>query len=122
MRDTSQRFDLLPEASVTDGLEPDLARFRLFDAVATVLRSQSAIRPLVIVLDDLHWADEPSLLLLQFLGRDLAGTRMLLLGMYRTVEADRSPEVAERIAALACDARAGAGGVLGCAQSPAARR
>jgi tetratricopeptide (TPR) repeat protein len=104
--------DLLPPSSPNDGVEPDLARFRLFDAVASILRAQCAIQPLVIVLDDLQWADESSLLLLQFLGRDVADTRMMLLGMYRSDEVHRSPEIGQRIAALACDARAVALGGL----------
>ena len=40
-----------------------------FDAISTFLASASASRPLVVVLDDLHWADEPSLLLLEFIAR-----------------------------------------------------
>ena len=51
------------------------ARFRLFDAISTFLANAAASRPLVLVLDDLHWADEPSLLLLQFLARELATAR-----------------------------------------------
>ena len=97
--------ELVPEFAVAEGLEPDLARFRLFDAVAGVLQNQCAIQPLVILLDDLQWTDETSLLLLQFLGRDLAGTRMLLLGAYRDVEAQYRPEIRRRLAALACDGR-----------------
>jgi tetratricopeptide (TPR) repeat protein len=98
--------DFFPDAAVGNGLEPDLARFQLFDAVATALRSQCAIQPLVVILDDLQWADESSLLLLQFLGHDLAGIRMVLLGTYRNVEVDCASENGRRIAALACDARA----------------
>src|SRR5262249_51577123 len=61
--------------------------------------------PMVILLDDLQWADESSLLLLQFLARSLSGARLLLLAAYRDVEARFSPEANRRIAALACDAR-----------------
>jgi tetratricopeptide (TPR) repeat protein len=97
--------ELLPEAAVSDAYEPDLARFRLFDSVANVLQTHAAIQPLVIVLDDLQWADESSLLLLQFLGRNLVGTRMVLVGIYRDVEAQHRPEIGRRIADIACDAR-----------------
>lgn len=95
--------DLLPEGSLADGLDPDLARFRLFDAVTAFLRSQCAMQPLLVIIDDLQWADESSLLLLQFLSRELTGMRMLLLGTYRNVEGNRS---STRVADLACDARA----------------
>ena len=53
-------------------LESEGARFRLFDAVDRVPRTRAAARPLVLILDDLHAADEPSLLLLQFVARELA--------------------------------------------------
>ena len=43
-------------------------------------RAPRASRPLVLVLDDLHWADEPSLLLLQFLARELGDSRLLISG------------------------------------------
>ena len=53
---------------------PEGARFRLFEAVASFLRSAAEAGPLVIMLDDLHAADEPSLLLLRFLAREMADT------------------------------------------------
>jgi DNA-binding SARP family transcriptional activator len=61
-------------------LDPEGARFRLFDATAEFLRNASASRPILLLLDDLHAADEPSLLLLRFLSRELGSTRMLVLG------------------------------------------
>jgi DNA-binding SARP family transcriptional activator/tetratricopeptide (TPR) repeat protein len=67
-------------------LEPEGARFRLFDATAEFLRNASASWPIVLLLDDLHAADEPSLLLLRFLSRELGSTRMLVLGTYRDVD------------------------------------
>ena len=50
-------------------LEPAPARFRLFDTITTLLVDVATARPLVLVLEDLHWADMPSLVLLQFLVR-----------------------------------------------------
>ena len=69
------------------------ARFRLFDAVSRCLSSLAADRPVFVVLDDLHWADEPSLRLLGFLARALTTQAVLLLGAYRDTEA--SPELHE---------------------------
>ena len=40
--------------------DPELARFLLFDAVATAIRKAAADRPLLLVMDDLHWADPAS--------------------------------------------------------------
>jgi hypothetical protein len=78
-----EHFPDLPEPSA---LESEAARFRLFDATAGFLRSASASRPIVLVLDDLHAADAPSLLLLRFLARELGSARMLVLGAYRDVD------------------------------------
>ena len=70
------------------------AQFRLFEAVARCLgrlAAGSGFRPVLVVLDDLHWADEPSLRLLGFLARALAAESVALLGAYRDTEA--SPEL-----------------------------
>ena len=60
-----------PGASLAseETLDPEAARFRLFDAVTMFLRAVVGMEPLVVVLDDLHWADNESLLLLAFVGR-----------------------------------------------------
>jgi tetratricopeptide (TPR) repeat protein len=63
------------------------AQFRLFEAVARCLGDLAADRPVLVVLDDLHWADEPSLRLLGFLARAVAAKAVLLLGAYRDTEA-----------------------------------
>ena len=77
------------EVSAPGEADDEAARFRLFDSISSFLTSASASRPLVVVLDDLHWADEPSLLLLQFLARGLGDARLLLIGTYRDVELGR---------------------------------
>ena len=64
------------------------AQFRLFQSVSRSLQALASHRPLlVVVLDDLHWSDDPSLRLLGFLARTLATSRVLLLGAYRDLEA-----------------------------------
>jgi predicted ATPase len=72
----------------SDGVLGDeaAARFRTYDATAVYLRERSAVRPLVIVLDDLHWADTSSLRLLLFLARQLRDGSALVIGTYRDVE------------------------------------
>ncbi len=65
----------------------DLGRFRPFEAVARLLDLASRERPLVIVLDDLHWADEASLSLLRFVASGTRSQRLLLVGTYRAREA-----------------------------------
>ena len=73
---------------------PEQARFRLFDSITTFLRTASQRQPLVLMLDDLHWSDKPSLMLLQFLVRELANTRLLIIGTYRDVELNRQHPLA----------------------------
>ncbi len=77
------------EAGSAAETDDEAARFRLFDSISGFLASASTSRPLVIAVDDLHWADEPSLLLLQFLARALGDQRLLLIGTYRDVELGR---------------------------------
>jgi DNA-binding SARP family transcriptional activator len=72
----------LPEQT----LDPEGARFRLFDATAEFLRTASARRPMLVFLDDLHAADAPSLLLLRYLARQLGASRVLVLAAYRSVD------------------------------------
>ncbi len=81
------------------------ARFRLFDAVSRFLHDAAARCPLLLAFDDLHWADQPSLRLLHFVARHLAGAPILLVGAFRDVEASLSPQVADELAALARYAR-----------------
>jgi class 3 adenylate cyclase len=92
--------DRLGDVPEPPELEPDQARFRLFDSVTTFLRNASGSRPLVIVLDDLHWADEPSLLLLKFVARNLSDTGLLVVGTYRDVELGRHHPLAMTLAEL----------------------
>jgi predicted ATPase len=68
--------------------------------VAAFVRNASAATPLVLLLDDLHWADKPSLLLLRHLARDLASERVLAVATYRDVELDRAHPLAEVLATL----------------------
>ena len=77
---------VLPDLPPPPSLEPEQARFRLFDSITNFLKSASQQQPLVLVLEDLHWADEPSLLLLNFLARELSGCRLLVVGTYRDTE------------------------------------
>jgi predicted ATPase len=76
----------IPGLPSPPALEPEQARFRLFDAITTFLKNAAKTAPLVLVLDDLHWADKPSLLLLQFLVREMRDTRLLVVGTYRESE------------------------------------
>jgi tetratricopeptide (TPR) repeat protein len=78
--------ELFPDLREPPALESESARFRLFEGASAFLRSIAETRPLVLVLDDLHAADEPSLLLLQFLARELVDSRLLVVAAYRDVD------------------------------------
>jgi tetratricopeptide (TPR) repeat protein len=67
----------------------DAARLSQFEAITGFLRRAAAGQPLVLILEDLQAADEASLLLLEFLARDARGGRLLVVGTYRNLTADR---------------------------------
>ena len=87
--------ELLPDLSVAPALDSEQTRFRLYDACSAFLRIAAGDAPLVLVLDDLHWADTSSLLLLQFLAREIADARMLVVATYRDVEVSRGHPLAD---------------------------
>ena len=96
--DVKERLpDLRPPPALDS---PEQARFRLFDSITAFLKSASQKQPLVLVLDDLHWADQPSLLLLQFVARELGNSRLLLVGTYRDVDLNRQHPLAETLGEL----------------------
>jgi tetratricopeptide (TPR) repeat protein len=90
-----------PPAPAATPASHDHARFALFDATTTFLKAVAQAQPLVLVLDDLHAGDEASLLLLQFLARELRDTAILVIGTYRDAEARRIPPVEAVLGALA---------------------
>jgi DNA-binding CsgD family transcriptional regulator len=73
---------------------------RLYDAAVDAFRAAAAQRPLVLVLEDLHWAGSTALQLLGYLVEQTADARILLLATHRTTAPDRSRPLAQTIAAL----------------------
>lgn len=68
---------------------PGLSAERVFDAVATALENVAATSPLILVIEDLHWADQATLGLLKFLIRVLERARILFVVTYRSDELRR---------------------------------
>jgi class 3 adenylate cyclase len=66
--------------------DPEMERYRLFDAVATWLSAATAEQPVLIVLDDLQWAAKPTLMLLRHVVSAADCGRVLVLGTYRDTE------------------------------------
>ena len=93
--------DLVPDLAPPVAAESDAARFQLFDSTTSFLRSAAAEGPLLVVLDDLHAADTPSLRFLRFLASQLGEMGVLVLGTYRDVELTPDHPLTEAIAELA---------------------
>lgn len=81
-------------------VEADARRYRLFEAATRVLAFVAADRPLVLILDDLHWADTSTALLLRYVVQQLPDAKLLLLGTLRDVEACRSDDLVQLLARL----------------------
>jgi DNA-binding SARP family transcriptional activator len=110
-RSGGELSQLLPELRErVPGLEPPpvvdmaAARFRLYQAVTEVLGRLAETRPLLVVVDDLHWADAGSLRLLVFLAGELRQARLLVLATYRDAEVVAGQPLAEALGALAREA------------------
>ncbi len=95
--DLPSRAGELPEPVEAD---PDTERHRLHTAVADLLENVSRDRPVLVVLEDGHWADAPTLLMLRHLARSAGSGRLLLLATFRDTEADLPAELAETLADL----------------------
>jgi DNA-binding CsgD family transcriptional regulator len=92
--------DHLPDLPVPPPVEPEAARFRLFDSLTGFLPAAAVRRPLLLILDDLHWADAPSLALLRFVSRELERARLLVVGSYRHTEVDQGHPLLGAVADL----------------------
>jgi transcriptional regulator with XRE-family HTH domain/tetratricopeptide (TPR) repeat protein len=108
--DAPEIAGLLPEvrgrvaaASSRPSLGPEADRYRLFEAVSNTLETLSESpthRGLMICLDDLHWADASTLLLLEHVARRLAGAPFLLVASYRDEEVNTETKLADTLERL----------------------
>lgn len=80
--------------------EPETERYRLFEAVREFLAVVSETTPVVLVLDDLHWAARPTLALLMHLVRRTERGRLMVIGTYRDTDLGRTHPLAEVLADL----------------------
>ena len=104
-RHAGELVRLVPELSLAvPGLEPPLRadpeteRYRLFDAVAAWLAALGSPDGVVLVLDDLHWAERETLLLLRHLIRSPEAQRLFIIGTYRDTDLSRTHPLAEMLA------------------------
>jgi tetratricopeptide (TPR) repeat protein len=80
--------------------DPEEERYRLLQAVSEFLTNAAAVQPMLLVLEDLHDADEGTLDMLTHVSRNLTGARLLIVGTYRDVEVDRSHLLSSVLAEL----------------------
>jgi DNA-binding CsgD family transcriptional regulator/tetratricopeptide (TPR) repeat protein len=86
--DLSQPTHQVPGAAT----DSSPARFRTFDAIRQFFHQATQQVPITLILDDLHWADTPSLSLLEFLNQELLNSRLLIVTAYRDADASsKSP-------------------------------
>jgi len=81
-------------------LQPDEERTRLLDAVGQFLIAIAVRTPVLLAVDDLHWADDDTLALFRHIGRQAMGQRIVLLGSYREHEFDEEGSLAQTVAVL----------------------
>jgi len=92
--------DALPDVGAPAELSADEAEARLNDAIGQVLARMGDRRPVVLVLDDLHWADAATVGLLRVVARRAATARLLVIGTYRDTDLDRRHPLAEALPLL----------------------
>jgi DNA-binding CsgD family transcriptional regulator/tetratricopeptide (TPR) repeat protein len=80
--------------------DPDTERHRLHTAVTDVLAGAGSRQPLLLVLEDGHWADTPTLVLLRHLARATSEARVLVLATFRDTEGDIPGALADTLADL----------------------
>jgi DNA-binding CsgD family transcriptional regulator len=90
----------LPDLEPPPPLDAQQTRFRLFNSIATFLNNLAQPESLVLVLEDLHWADTPSLLLLEFLAQQIAESKILVIGTYRDNEVTQQHPLGESLPRL----------------------
>ncbi len=99
VRELRARFPDLPSGASL-GAEQD--RYRLFESVAEFVLSIAGLSPrgALLCVDDLHWADKPTLLLFQHLARKVSRAPLVLVGTYRPVELGHAHPLSDVLAEL----------------------
>lgn len=91
----ADRLPELPNPRQARDSEPESDRYRLFETVTHYLAEASLAMPMLLLLDDLQWADKPTLLLLRHIMRSPRDTPLLIVGTYRDTDvAPRHPLLA----------------------------
>jgi tetratricopeptide (TPR) repeat protein len=99
----SEVRERIADLPTTDFQGGEQERHRLLQSVSAFLVNAANVTPLFLVLDDLHWADRPTLRMLQYLARRLAGSRLVVIGTYRDVDLDRKHPLSAALGELRRD-------------------
>lgn len=98
--ESADLIERMLERTEPDAGAPFLGQERVFEAVVDVLRSATGRRPVVLVLEDLHWAGPAAIRLLGRIVESMTASRLLLIGTLRAAPPDRSDALAETLASL----------------------
>ena len=96
--------ELLPNLAAPPTLQPDEERFRLLDAAAQFFTAVSARATLLLVLDDLQWADAGTAMMMRHVARSCGHRRFLIAGAYRTTEVVTRDPLADVLGAMQAEA------------------
>ena len=87
----------LPRGAAVD---PEGRRYQLFEAIAALLAVASQARPILLVFEDLHWADKPTLLLVRHVVRSARTASVCIMATYRATELGRAHPFSEMLIGL----------------------
>ena len=90
----------MPELPPPLRSDPETERYQLFNAVVEMLDDVATDAPVVVVLDDLHWATPPTLQLLRHLVRSKLNAAVLVVGTFRSTDVDEAHPLTEAMADL----------------------
>ena len=93
----------LPDFEPAVVVDPEQARFRLFDSVTSFLNQITTSKPMIVVLDDLHWSDPASVLLARYAVRELRREPIIFVGIYRDTDVDRDDPLHKALGDLSSD-------------------
>jgi DNA-binding SARP family transcriptional activator len=92
--------ELLPDLGPPPALQPDEERFRLLDAAAQFFTALSDRAMVLLVLDDLHWADAGTAMMMRHVARTCGQHRLLIAGAYRTTETANEDLLGDMLGAM----------------------
>jgi predicted ATPase len=92
-----QALRLFPDLPVPMQVSAEQSRRMLFNAIVDLFRRQSALNPLLLLLEDLHWADEGTLALLTHLARSISTMPVMIIATHRSDDIDMKPPLSNTL-------------------------